>query len=352
MKMCQAFRANGHEITLFCRRGPEEVPNLYQYYGVEKEFSIVSNVRLPVRMLGPLLFARKLQRQVGQMQRSDLLYGRFVYGLFFMRHLGVPIIFESHAPPKNRFQHLIEEKLMQSENFIGLVVISESLKKIYLDTFPGLDEGRVMVAHDGADIPENALPSPPAPNGGTLQVGYIGHLYPGRGIDLIIEIAERVSDALFHIVGGNESDIIYWKNRSQNRSNILFHGHVPHGMLHQYYSFCDIMLAPYQRQVKVAGAGKDTSKWMSPLKLFEYMANGKAIIASDLPSIREILSDNINALLVPADRPDAWETAIRSLGDAQKRKALGENGKTLISEKFSWNQRAKHIVESCTHVSA
>ena len=103
-----------------------------------------------------------------------------------------------------------------------------------------------MVAHDGAPEVPDFHPLPVWPGrSDKLQIGYIGHLHKGRGIDIIIEIAKRVPDIDFHIIGGNDADINYWK-KITNENNIFFHGHVAPSVVYKYRNSCDILLAPYQ----------------------------------------------------------------------------------------------------------
>jgi glycosyltransferase involved in cell wall biosynthesis len=106
------------------------------------------------------------------------------------------------------------------------------------------------------------------------------------------------------------------------------------------------MLAPYQANVKDAG-GIDTSQWMSPLKIFEYMAYSKAIICSDLNALREILTDRVNALLVPPNCLEAWEQAVKELeGDIKLRKDLGKRAKDNFLRNYTWDRRAAKVLSN------
>lgn len=347
--MCNAISKLGHDLTLFSRKTNNNSNNIYEYYGVSNSFNIVRCYRPNIKVFGMIAITHNIKKEIKKTGLPDLFYGRFIYGLFAVSNLGIPIIFESHTPPRNTIQRNIEKWLFKKPTFLKLVVISNALKKIYQNIFPWLPENKITAAHDGADLPiqtEQPLKETWSGRKNKLQAGYVGHLYKGRGINLIVDLAAHLRDVDFHIVGGNEPDIDYWKSKVENPKNLIFHGYVPHGMLQHFFSFFDIMLAPYQNQVAVAGAGGDTSKWMSPLKLFEYMAHGKAIIASDLPAIREILRHDFNALLVPANKIQDWEMAVKSLYNEEKRNFLGENGKQLIVEKYSWNQRARFILEA------
>lgn len=178
-----------------------------------------------------------------------------------------------------------------------------------------------------------------------MNVGYIGHLYEGRGIDLLVELARRCAWLHMHIVGGNPEDVQRWRAECEDLENVTLHGYVAPAETPRYREMCDVLAAPYQQVVKVAGNRVDTSKWMSPLKIFEYMASGKAIVCSDLPVLREVLTDGKNALLCPADDVDAWCAAMGWLrDDPALRKFLGARAHQDYLEKYTWEQRAKRLL--------
>src|SRR5690606_20775807 len=103
------------------------------------------------------------------------------------------------------------------------------------------------------------------------------------------------------------------------------------------------LLAPYQAHVQTAGGG-DTAAWMSPIKLFEYMAAGKPILCSDLPVLREIIEDGRNGLLLPVDDVKAWAAALRGLLNAPaERRRLGTAAHIDLLARHTWLERARRI---------
>ena len=232
-----------------------------------------------------------------------------MYWLFPFRNT-YPFIYETHSPPESIVHQYLESKLVHSKNCKGFVVISGKLKEAYLKIFPNIKD-KIIVAHDAAEDPKEAesviektLKRP------IKNIGYVGNLYDGRGIDVIIAAAKALPDYQFHIVGGSVKPIE--KIFKGIPSNIIFYGHRPYEQLKEFYSIFDLVLAPYQRKVAVFGNAGDTSRYMSPLKIFEYMAWGLPVICSDLPVLKEVLSNQYNALLVPPDQPDYWVDAIKN----------------------------------------
>lgn len=342
MKMCQAFAHNGHDVTLFARRGSLWDGDDYQYYGVLRCFQLQKLWR-PRRMfpwkVRVGIYTWQLRRCIKNWQvKPDLLYGRDTNAFLALLDLGIPMVYEAHyapAPDKRR----VYEKIFGSSYFKRLVVISEIYRRAILCQFPQLPPEKTLVATDAADIPrvsdEPLVPWPGRP--GCLQVGYVGHLYPKKGMEIITQLAPHLTDMDFHIVGGMPKDIAYWRRRCQV-PNVHFHGFVNQTELGRYYAHFDVVLAPYNG-VDAAKAGA------SPLKLFEYMAYRKPILASDLPMIREVLCHRENALLVPSDQIAAWVEALRVLaGDPSLRVKLATTAYQNFVENYTWTKRAQRVL--------
>lgn len=348
MKMCQAFAKHGHQVVLYARKSNEQVDNLYRHYGVDACFEIVKEV-LPKIKCGVWVYAWKIRKKIVQNTLPDLFYGRNLNSLLMVADMGKPLIYEAHTPPKNSFHHYCMYKLFSCKNFKRLVVISDALRLEYLKLFPKLRGEQIIMAHDGADIPEdrNFLSSNFTLQGrnNTIRVGYVGHLYPGRGIEIILRLADYFPELDFHIVGGMQSDIEHWKKLIKAK-NIYFHGFIPNGFLGNYYRLFDFVLAPYQNSVAVYGGKGDTSRWMSPLKIFEYMAYSKPMIVSDIPVLREVLKHDENSLLCPPQDIEVWKKAVEILSkDLELRVKLGNNAYQGLLNHYSWSKRAEKVLE-------
>jgi glycosyltransferase involved in cell wall biosynthesis len=338
MRMCQAMARNGHDVTLFaCRQGRVRAEDVYGYYGVEPSFAVRRLRTLPIRG-GTLLSLPRLHRELKTHDRSGtLVYARSTYGAFLASKMGFPVVYEAHCPPPHPVIRSMERRIFVAPNFQKLVVISESLRRIY-DSIYGPVEP-VEVCHDAADPPASGGgDSHPWPGrSGRLQLGYAGHLSQGRGIDVILEAARRLPQHDFHVIGGREQDIEYW--RQQVGDNVHLHGFVPPAHVSRLLSQCDVLLMPAQKGLRVVGRKIDISAWMSPMKLFEYMASRRAIIASDLPVLREVLNEG-NAILVTPGDPDAWVSAIRSCEDRTLRDRLAESAYRTFLANHTWQGRA------------
>src|SRR6185436_18073673 len=192
----------------------------------------------------------------------------------------------------------------------------------------------VVIAPNGVDLELFAvLPSTPKLARQKLNlreaptVMCTGHLYAGRGADLFLALAKSIPQAHFVWVGGRPEDIATWKGRAENQniSNITFTGFIPNQNLPLYQSTADILLMPYSRSIMGSSGTADSASVASPMKMFEYMAAGRAIITADLPVIREVLNEK-NSVFCEPDKVDDWKLEIEKLlGDDSRRLELGKH---------------------------
>ncbi len=348
MKMCQAFANNGHEVLLLAPNKKNEfeknIDDIYEYYGVSKNFNI-KKLWYP-KIKGDFLFYTfAIFIYLFFNKKFDLVYGRFLHGCYIATLLKYQVIFESHRPmyEKNNYELRVFKKFIKSKYLKKFIVISNALKKMYLEN-GCLNDSKIQVEHDGADKVED-LKSKIELLGSKnkLKIGYVGHLYKGRGINTIIECAKQINDMTFHIVGGLPEDVEYWKKYSKKLSvsNVYFYGFISPKETIKYRNSFDIFLAPYSQQVSVVGI-KDTSRYMSPIKIFEYMSHNKPIIASDLMALREVLNSN-NSILVKSDNINEWINAIKELKDPEKRKKIA-NYALNDFQSYTWKNRAKKVI--------
>jgi glycosyltransferase involved in cell wall biosynthesis len=345
MKMCQAFAKNGHEVILLAPNDRKHyepgVNDVYAYYGVERCFEII---KLPwLNFKGKGYFYGALAAQNARRLKPDLVFGRNTIGCAFSAFMGLPVMFESHSP---RIRSWLFNRLSHHPNLKKFIVITHSLKQHYLVSYPHLAD-KIDVAPDGADPISPKVEPVALPNAGKLlQVGYVGHLYKGRGVEMIAAMAKVCPWANFHLVGGRQTDIDYWAKQYSGYKNVVFHGFVPPAYAERLRLGFDVLLAPYQEDL-ATGSGENTVSWMSPLKVFEYMAAEKPIICSDLPVLKEILEDGRNALLCKPSDSSSWVGALECLRDNPSLgRRLAEEAFRDFLCWFSWEARAKGLLPS------
>lgn len=342
--MCEAFVQEGYDVTLVFRSNEKgSKANLYQ--GIKP-----LNVYLPriwsILKMNSLIYALKAKRLIRKDSDYDIVYGRFTLLLFLLRKKHI-FAYEAHIPPHNILYRWIERKILDSPNCLKLVVISNALKEKYLELFPHSHVEKITVLHDGAPIPKIEDTSIITKTSDSPIVGYLGHLYPGKCMEVLTNVAKLMPDIVFHVVGGTKYWVDYWDEllHSQNINNIKLYGYIENSKVSLYYSSFDIIVLPFSKNVLINNNKKsDIGKWFSPLKLFESMSFGKAIVVSNLPTINEVLEDGYDCLMCNPEDPKQWASTIKELIlNKEKRLYLGLNAKNKFLEKYTWTRRVRII---------
>jgi glycosyltransferase involved in cell wall biosynthesis len=354
MKMCQALQREGLEVTLIANfKGKEE--DVFAYYGIKDKFKIKSLMMPSIRVLGWVICIFAAIRYLYK-EKPELIYVRDHFSSVLFNILNIPIIYEFHEDPNDLFKirKYFHHKSLIRKNVKLIVLISHNLKRITLKKYGKfINNKKLIVAHDGADILSEGFKNDKAilreqlglPQDKYL-IGYTGSFFKGRGIDVIVEIAECLKDYQFVLAGGYKKELIFLQKTIKNRGikNIKLLGYIPHSLISFYISAFDILLMPYQYKVTVEHNKRDISEVISPLKMFEYMASGNPIISSNLPVIREVLQDRENALIVTPDKVNEWCSAIELLNnDPKLAEKISKKAKKDVA-KYSWEKRANGIL--------
>ncbi len=353
MKMAQALTALGNQVLVTVpgehKTGPAPTwSELSHHYGLQQQFEVEW---LPAR--GWLRRYDYGFRAVRYARRhgADLIYTRLPQSAALAGLLGIPTIYEVHDFPTGRGAKMLFRLFLRGSGARRLVVITRALRDDlirWINTLPVAPF--TIVAPDGVDLARYADTPSPAEARRALSlperftVGYTGHLYPGRGAGLILSLAARLPEMTFLLVGGDPEDVAKARAEAEKAglSNVILSGFVANAELPRYQAACDILLMPYQQRV-AASSGGDIARYLSPLKLFEYMVSGRPIISSDLSVLEEVLNRE-NALLLPPSDIDAWAAAIQELSmDAPRREALARQAKVDI-QGYSWKARAGKVL--------
>jgi len=349
--MCAAMARQSARVVLFCRRGRgTSAGEALAFYGIREPVEL-RGIRLPrVPVVSRALYSAAVLARLAFAPRPDVVYGRdpFVLGLLAATGVGrAPLVFEVHKPPAGRVEALLHRLILASPRLQRLVVISDALGEEYRRRFGERVGARTLVARDGADpAPGGATVDTPAAGmsaGSGLRIGYVGSLSPGKGLELILRLAPLLPECRFEVIGGAPEEVEHWRARAP--ANLALLGFMPPEEARARLAGFDALLAPYQDHVPVGRGGVDVARWMSPLKVFEYMAAGRAIVASDLPVLREFLRDGENALLAPASDEHAWAQRVRALqADPAGRASLGARARAEFLASYTWDQRARLVL--------
>jgi glycosyltransferase involved in cell wall biosynthesis len=169
---------------------------------------------------------------------------------------------------------------------------------------------------------------------------YVGTIdEPWKGADLIYDAARYTTDTiLFLLVGGKPHYVEAFNRNHPPRENVLLVGYKPNEEVPLYLKAADGAVLPNSGRAEISRLST------SPMKLFEYMAASVPIVASDLPSIREILSEK-EAILVVPDDAHALANGVQTMIEDQEAAQERARNARMVVQHYTWDARAKAIID-------
>ncbi len=360
---CHHLARRGHRVKLVVRPDTAEPPrDPFDFYGERREPAlVVTGLKvagsLPQRRAAWLLKAVRCAiagRQADIVMTRDLGLASLLLRL--PGHLRPPVVYESHgfAPSVGasldemltngrRASRGKQDRLASREARVwrradAYVTITRGLAQELTSRF-GRREALAVIP-DGVRLPATAG-SPPLVRHHPPVVGYAGHLYPWKGVGVLLDAVARLPGVRAAIVGGlaGEPDLDRMRAHARRlgiEDRVTFAGTVAPPRVAPLLADMDVLVLPNT-------ATHVSASYTSPLKLFEYMAAGRPIVASDLPALREVLKDEDNALLVEPGNADEMADAIkRLLADASLALRLSAAAWRDV-QAYRWEQRAERL---------
>ena len=355
IKMCEAFSNAGIEVELLAPRRFNSIKeNPFSYYNIRETFKIRKTFVIDLIPLSKYLgaFANFVESitfalfSLSGLSRADadVIYTRDQFSGWFLSFFKKRFVYEVHSFPRHV---ALYRRIWKKAHKI--IVITSALKNLVIKE--GIPENKILIAPDAVDLKifesinadkdelraELNLPKD------SFLVGYVGKfktLEMEKGIKTMIEaLPLSGNETKMVFVGGEESEIKEYKMFS-NRFNVLpqciFISYQPHAKVIRYIKAMDALVIPFPNKPHYAF-------YASPLKLFEYMASGRPIIASSLPALREILNDKNALFFKPDDAPDLAR-AIKMLKSSQMLGYHLSQQALADVQQYTWQKRAKNIL--------
>lgn len=342
MAMCEAFAEAGHDVMLLIpNRATHLEGDPFAYYGVKQNFAIERVSVLDTVSWGKLGFIAYLL-SFGMQARGwlkgkqfDVIFSRDEVPLDMVaaKAGGAQLVWESHRGAWNRWVKLLLRKGAK------VIVISEGLKAHYEGL--GLNSDRMLVAHDAVasdalaasfdkDEVRNEFQLPKD----KMIVMYAGSLEEWKGYRTLLEASQKLPSTFkVVIVGGKEEQVASLK---KEYPDVTFLGYFPSPEIPKLQAAADILVIPNTAK------GDLSSKFTSPLKVFSSMASKVPIVASDIPSLREVLNDT-NASFFEADNSEALARKLQAVASDPKAAEKARMAREGVEE-MAWYNRAQSIV--------
>ncbi|MFX0210221.1 MAG: glycosyltransferase [Candidatus Hodarchaeota archaeon] len=354
MNTCSQLAKHDIDLELIVPRGKANLTrkllrggSVWDFYGVPKNFKI-TYIPIPF-FCSPLRYIAypTLAVSYAVHRGRSLIYSRYIGPAYLAAVYGRMSIFECHSylrVSKHPILPLWIRMLRNPARRVAMVVTTHAGARAY--EARGAPPERMLVAPNGVEAQRFFLSRSKAtirtslglPRSKTI-VGFSGHLYKGRGVEELLQCAKLLDQVFFLIVGGEPNDVYRYRSQAQELglSNVEFTGFVPQLSVPSYLLASDILVMPYTSATLM-------HDYISPMKMFDYLASGRPIVATDFPVFREVLQDRRNAVIVERDSGRALASGIQWLLDHPEfTRKLAEQARR-DAEQYSWENRGRRIV--------
>lgn len=265
--------------------------------------------------------------------RSDLVISRSLISSFFLCVFKINHFLEIHTELKGITKFLlINLNYINSKYILKTILISKSLS----NRFPKINKKKHLVLHDAVDINDFKLKKRTKL---IKSITYVGSFYKGKGIELILRLAKKFKRIKFNIYGDSLGNI-YKKSK-----NVKIHGYIGYNEVPKVLANSDILILPSADIQFGRTKNINITNYNSPLKMFDYLAAGKVILASKRDGICEILKDNYNSIIVNQYDLRSWSEALKKiLSNKYDLNKLRKNS-VLTAKKNTWDKRILKILD-------
>lgn len=330
MKMCEAFSKLGYSVDLFTIKS-SSLKKIFNTYNIKYKFNIISifNNFLKLNLILRLIFSFRILFK--KFDEKSILISRSILFALFASIQKKKIILELHHEitgfSKFFFQLLKQFRLIENLKFIFL---HKKLRNKYQ-----IENSKSIILDDAVNIENFNLTNQKKIKNTCV---YIGSFFEGKGIEQIFRLAKLNKKIFFHIYGEKR----YLKKKGIKK-NIKIFDYVDYSKIPKILSHYEIALMPYQKKIKGRGSIW-LEKYMSPLKMFDYLAAKMVIIASDLIVYKHILKNNFNCKLVKTNDDIKWSRTIYTTFKDKKKKNYLKKNAYKTAKKYTWDLRCKKII--------
>jgi len=336
LSMAKAWAKQVTEVSLFCRKLTDvDFDTNVKVHPLAGERSIVSAWKIALAL-------KRDPHEVWFAREPHLLLAILSFSFLLRIKKGL-VIYEVHDMPRDYFDK-VALYVLRLVPFI-LITVTRTLAQD-ISKVSGIPLGKILVLPDGVDSEKfdiDLSKSEARKNIGYTDakklIVYTGNPYPWKGVFVLLEAAKLLPDTSVYFVGGKMEEVEALRKAAGRAENVTIIPYVSHDKVPLYLKAADVLVVPNSATYRMS------ELYTSPLKLFEYMASLRPIVASALPSIKEILTDRENAYLVPADNAKELATGIQT--------ALSDGGQEDIVNKaytdakmYTWDNRISVIMEN------
>lgn len=335
LKMCDALSSKKFKVNLF-------IPSLsINYFLLKKNYNLKNQInfipiyknRKKMNLLIRLFFSLRILTSK-HFDKSSLVISRSALFAILASFFDTRIILELHhelsGVTKFLFHFLKKKKMLENLRYI---LIHRNLIKVFE---PNKD--KYICLDDSVDTDDFKFNNKLRKFKNTCV--YIGSFHPGKGIEFIFEIAEKMKNINFHLYGDKK----FFSINHKIATNIKIFDHIEYKKIPKTLSKYNVALMPYSNKVFGRLRNINLAKSMSPLKMFDYLASSIIIVASDLKIYGHILKHKYNSILVNNSNIEDWINSLNKIFlEKNKFNQIKKNAyKTAL--KYTWAKRSDKII--------
>ena len=339
LKMCDAFSETGFNVTLYIiSKSDIKFNEIKKKHLLKNNFKIVSlfKKKKELNFFNRVIFFIKLL--IKNKEKNAIIYSRSVLSSLLYSVICKKNYLEIHQANSGLTAFLFKILKKKILRYINFILISKNLNNILL-----LPNNKFLVAEDGVDVRDFNLTNKHKRSEIKNSCVYTGSLHKGKGFEFIIRLAKKNKKISFFVSGDiNTAEKKLFKNIKRIK-NLKIMGHVNYCKIPNILDKHPIILMPYEKKVFGNHNTANLADFMSPLKMFDYLASKKIIISSKNQNIEKILKNNYNGIICSKLSLDEWSKKIIYLmNNMNLKKNLGKNA-LVTAKKFTWKARVNKI---------
>ena len=335
MKMFDALKAKNFLVNLYVISLNKN--DIFEQYKIENKFLItpIDKKKKTFNFIDRVIFTLKILFQLKK--KPDLIISRSIIASLILSLFNIKNILEMHHDPKGLSAIIFNFlKYFHIKKYLKIILLHPNiLNKINLKKFD------YLILDDAVNI-EDFKAVEQSPERQSSNFLYIGSFYHGKCLEIIEKVAFKRPNLIFDLYGSEKT---LSKKKIDYPKNINFLGSVYYSEIPKILKKYKFVLMPYQKNVKVRSKNLDVGLNMSPLKMFDYLAAGKLIVASKLDVYNHILQNNFNSILIESDDIEKWVHTLSELNQNSEKYEFLKNNAIDTSKIFTWKKRVDSIVE-------
>jgi len=332
--MCDAFASQNNKINLISPYISIDIDELKINYRIKnkiKFFSILKTKK--INFLKRVFFSLRILSNKNLNKNNCIYISRSVIfaiiGSIFNKKVILELHHELSGLTKILYFFFKKMRVLKNLRYIfihkNLISVFKPIKKKYICLDDAVDVRDFINKKTTKKIKKTCV--------------YVGSFYQGKGVELILQIAKKLKHINFHLYGDKK-----FLNHNKILKNVKIFNYINYMKIPKTLSQYEIALMPYGNWVSGRLKKINLINSMSPLKMFDYLASGNIIIASDLDVYKHILKNNYNSILLNNSKVNLWCEWIDKISISTKKYNYIKTNALKTANKHTWLIRSKKIL--------